>query len=84
MLIWVAETEAEEYFSRALAAEKQPFLRKYFEAVAMVQLHPSDRDSLLAARALLEQALELQPQHIESRQELEALNQRLREAPPAR
>jgi protein O-mannosyl-transferase len=76
--------EAEEYFSRALAAEKKPFLRKYFEAVAMVQLHPSDRDSLLAARALLEQALELQPQHTESRQELEALNQRLREAPPAR
>ena len=76
--------EAQEYFSRALAAEKKPFLRKYFEAVAMVQLHPSDRDSLLAARALLEQAVELQPQHAESRKELEELNQRLRAAPAAR
>jgi hypothetical protein len=67
-----------------LAAEKKPFLRKYFEAVAMIQLHPSDRDSLLAARVLLERALELQPQHTASRKELEALNQRLRAAPPVR
>jgi len=76
--------EAEERFSLALAAEKKMFLRKYFEAVALIQLHPSDRGSLLAARTLLEQALELQPQHVESRKELELLNQRLREVPPAR
>jgi len=76
--------EAEEYFSRALAAEKKEFLRKYFEAVALIQLHPADHDSLQAARTLLEQALELQPRHVESRQELESLNQRLGEAPPVR
>jgi tetratricopeptide (TPR) repeat protein len=76
--------EAEEYFAQALAAETKPFLKKYFEAVAMIQLHPANRSSQLAARALLEQALELQPQHVESRRELELLNQALNEAPPAR
>ena len=76
--------EAEEHFAPGYRGRTKMFLRKYFEAVALIQLHPSDRGSLLAARTLLEQALELQPQHVESRKELELLNQRLREVPPAR
>lgn len=76
--------EAEEHIAAAIAAEPKAFLRNYFKAVALIQLHPSDRSSLLAARALLQQALELQPQHVESRKELELLNQRLSEEPPAR
>ncbi|MSQ97777.1 MAG: hypothetical protein EXR85_00540 [Xanthomonadales bacterium] len=76
--------EAEEHIALAIAAEPKAFLRHYFKAVALIQMHPSDRDSLLAAQALLQQALELQPQHVESRKELELLNQRLSEAPTAR
>jgi len=76
--------EAEEHIAAAIAAEPKAFLRNYFKAVALIQMHPSDRNSLLEAQALLQQALELQPQHVESRKELELLNQRLSEAPPAR
>jgi tetratricopeptide (TPR) repeat protein len=77
-------TEAEEHVALAIAAEKMAFLREYFKAVALIQLHPSDRNSLLAAHAHLEQALKLQPQHVESHKELDLLNQRLNEVPPAR
>jgi len=76
--------EAEEHIALAVAAEPKAFLRYYFKAVALIQMHPSDRNSLLDAQALLQQALELQPQHTESRKELELLNQRLSEEPSAR
>lgn len=70
--------EAEKHIALAIAAEPEPFLRNYFQAVALIQMHPWDRKRLLEAQSLLEQALQLQPQHTESRQELEALNQKLR------
>ncbi len=75
--------EAEEQVGLAIKGEAKTFLRKYFEAVALIQMHPTERSSLLAARTLLMEALELQPQHAESREELEALNRKLSEAPAA-
>ncbi|HET6565576.1 MAG TPA: tetratricopeptide repeat protein [Xanthomonadales bacterium] len=78
------KTEAEERIEKAIAAEPKPFMKHYFQAVALIQMHPRDRSRLLEARTLLQQALELQPQHIDSRLELAALNQKLNEAPPAR
>lgn len=69
--------EAEERIALAIDAEPEPFLKLYFRAVALTQRHPRDRSSLLEARNLLQQALGLQPQHIESRLELEMLNQKL-------
>jgi tetratricopeptide (TPR) repeat protein len=77
-------TEAEENFSLAFEAEKEPFLRDYFKALSLIQLHPSDRGSLLKAKSLLEHALKLQPQHVESRIELDSLNQQLSKIPLAR
>jgi len=76
-------TEAQQQVDLAIEGEEKAFLRKYFEAVALIQMHPTERSSLLAARALLMEALELQPQHTESREELELLNQKLSEVPPA-
>jgi tetratricopeptide (TPR) repeat protein len=76
--------EAEENFSTAIKATKKPFLRDYFKALSLIQLHPSDRGSLLEAKTLLEHALKLQPQHVESRQELDSLNQQLSKVPLAR
>ena len=69
--------EAEKHIALAIAAEPKPFLKNFFKAVALIQMHPRDRTSLLEAQSLLQQALELQPQHIESREELELLNQKL-------
>lgn len=69
--------EAEKHIELAIAAEPKPFLKNYFKAVALIQMHPRDRNRLLEAQSLLQQALELQPQHIESRLELELLNQKL-------
>lgn len=76
--------EAEENFALAIHAENKPFLRDYFKALSLLQLHPSDRGSLLDAKSLLEHALKLQPQHVESRKELDSLNQQLSKVPPAR
>jgi tetratricopeptide (TPR) repeat protein len=76
--------EAEENFSAAIKATKKPFLRDYFKALSLIQLHPSDRGSLLEAKTLLEHALKLQPQHVESRRELDSLNQQLSKVPLAR
>lgn len=76
--------EAEERIESAIAAEPTHFLKRYFRAVALIQMHPRDRAKLLEAQALLQQALELQPQHVDSRLELEALNLKLNEARPAR
>ncbi len=78
------KTEAEENFALAIEAEKKPFLRDYFKALSLIQLHPSDRGSLLDAKSLLEHALKLQPQHVESRKELDSLNQQLSQMPLAR
>ncbi len=71
------EAEAKERFELAIAAEPMPFMKLYFRAVALIQMYPRNRDRLLEAQALLQQALELQPQHVESRLELDSLNRRL-------
>ena len=78
------EAEARERIAAAIAAEPKPFMKHYFEAVALAQLYPGDRERLLEAQALLRKALELQPQHVGSRAELDLLNQKLNVAPPAR
>jgi tetratricopeptide (TPR) repeat protein len=70
-------SEALERFQAAIADEKQPFFREYFTALMLLQVYPSDRARLLEARAHLERALQLQPQHADSREELDSLNQRL-------
>lgn len=69
--------EAEAYFERAIASEPIPFLREYFHALMLIQLHPGDRSKLIEARSRLVQALELQPQHVASRAELERLDAEL-------
>jgi tetratricopeptide (TPR) repeat protein len=76
--------EAEARFAEAIALETKPFLRSYFRALSLVQMHPNDRQRLLEARDLFQQALELQPQHIDSRRELEALNRKLGGERPVR
>lgn len=69
--------EARREFDRAVATEPAPFLKAYFAAVALIQMHPNDRAKLVEARSHLERALELQPQHTESREELRELDRRL-------
>jgi tetratricopeptide (TPR) repeat protein len=71
------EAEAKERIELAIAAEPMPFMKLYFRAVALMQMYPRNRDRLREAQALLQQALELQPQHVESRMELEQLNRKL-------
>jgi tetratricopeptide (TPR) repeat protein len=78
------KAEAEERIAEAVALETKPFLKNYFRAVGLIQLHPNDRERLLEAQALLQEALELQPKHIESRQELAALNRKLGGEPSSR
>lgn len=73
------EAEARERIAAAIEAEPKPFMKHYLEAVALVQLHPGNRERLLEARALLQKALELQPQHVDSRAELDLLNQTLQQ-----
>lgn len=70
-------SEAEEYFAKAIEKEREPFLKEYFTAVMLIYLHPNDHENLLEAKAHLEKALEIQPQHVESRAELKRLNERL-------
>jgi tetratricopeptide (TPR) repeat protein len=71
------KSDAENQFELGITAQNQKFLREYFSALRLIQLYPSDRTKLIEARTHLEKALDLQPQHVESRQELEALNARL-------
>ncbi len=69
--------EARQHFELAITAEPQEFMRAYFTAVMLQALHPANTERLLQARQQLEQALRLQPQHVDSRRELDALNQTL-------
>jgi tetratricopeptide (TPR) repeat protein len=71
------KAEARAHFETAIAEERTLFLREYFSGLMLIQLHPENRQLLLEAKAHLERALELQPQHVESRRELESLNSRL-------
>jgi len=71
------KANAENHFEQAVATEKQVFLKHYRKAMGLIQLHPDFRVKLLEARAELKQALELQPQHFESREELEKLDKKL-------
>lgn len=74
--------EATQQFELAMAGEKRAFMREYFTALMLMKMHPGERVKLLDARAHLERALQLQPQHALSRQELDELNARL--IPPKR
>ena len=74
--------EATQQFELAIAAEKWAFMREYFTALMLMKMHPGERTKLLEARAHLERALQLQPQHEPSRMELDELNARL--IPPKR
>jgi tetratricopeptide (TPR) repeat protein len=73
-------TEAKDHFGLAIAAEPSDFMKEYFNALMVIQLHPNERVKLLEARQHLERALQLQPQHTLSRQELDELNARLSQA----
>ena len=70
-------SDAEKQFELGIAAQNQSFLGEYFSALQLLQLYPNDRTKLIEARNHLEKALELQPQHFESREELKSLNARL-------
>ncbi|MEJ8567312.1 tetratricopeptide repeat protein [Elongatibacter sediminis] len=71
------QDEAGTEFDRAVATEKVPFLREYFAALKLIRLYASDRTRLEEARAHLLRSLELQPQHVAAREELEQLDARL-------
>jgi len=70
-------SEAEQHFELAIAAEGEEFLKEYFRAIELLQLHPMDREKMLEAKGHLERALQLQPQHSDSRADLKKLNEQL-------
>lgn len=71
------QNAAREQFELALASQRKLFLREYFTAVMLLQLHPDDPAKWHAAREHLERAHSLQPDHADTRTELNRLEQKL-------
>jgi len=71
------KSDAKKHFEEAIATEKKPFLKELRTALMLIQLYPSDRARLLAARQHVERAISMQPQSYQARQILEQLDERL-------
>jgi tetratricopeptide (TPR) repeat protein len=69
--------DARKHFEMAVEAEKLPVSRAWRKGNMLVRLYPSDREKLLEAKALFEEALELQPSHGPARRWLAWVNQAL-------
>jgi tetratricopeptide (TPR) repeat protein len=70
-------SDAEHHFEQSWAGDLPEFQVHFRKAMALIQLYPNYRVKLLEARSEFEKALELQPQHYESRDQLEILNRKL-------
>lgn len=70
-------SEAKKHFEMAVEAESLPANRAFRKGHMLVRLYPSDRQKLLEAKALFEEALELQPSLAPARQWLARVNQAL-------
>lgn len=75
-------SEAKKHFEMAVEAERLPANRAFRKGHMLVRLYPSDRQKLLEAKALFEEALELQPSLAPARQWLARVNQALGQANP--
>jgi tetratricopeptide (TPR) repeat protein len=70
-------SEAKKHFEMAVEAERLPANRAFRKGHMLVRLYPSDRQKLLEAKALFEEALELQPTFAPARHWLARVNQAL-------
>jgi tetratricopeptide (TPR) repeat protein len=70
-------SEAEHHFEQSWSGDLPEFQLHFRKAMALIQLYPNYRVKLLEAKSEFEKALELQPQHYESRDQLEILNRKL-------